>query len=109
MVRYFYQRSCPVNLWNQAKKIQRQRPYVPVELNHYEKSHAHVHQIYRELETSGKVITVDLVETVLWNEDEESKTLLRVFRGHNEQSRKLIGKDFVSKTVQRYETTTHDI
>ena len=24
----------------------------------------------------------------------------------NEQSRKLIGKDFVSKTVQRYETTT---
>ena len=30
----------------------------------------------------------------------------QVFREHNEQSRKLIGKDFVSKTVQRYETTT---
>ena len=38
--------------------------------------------------------------------DEDSKTLLQVFREHNEQSRKLIGKDFVSKTVQRYETTT---
>ena len=31
---------------------------------------------------------------------------MQVFREHNEQSRKLIGKDFVSKTVQRYETTT---
>ena len=38
--------------------------------------------------------------------DEDNKTLLQVFREHNEQSRKLIGKDFVSKTVQRYETTT---
>ena len=67
---------------------------------------SHVHQIYRELETSGKVITVDLVRKLYYGVDEDNKTLLQVFREHNEQSRKLIGKDFVSKTVQRYETTT---
>ena len=65
-----------------------------------------IHQIYRELETSDKVITVALVRKLYYGVDEESKTLLQVFREHNEQSRKLIGKDFVSKTVQRYETTT---
>jgi site-specific recombinase XerD len=78
-----------------------------VELNHYlEITRSHVHQIYRELETSGKVITVDLVRKLFYGVDEDNKTLLQVFREHNEQSRKLIGKDFVSKTVQRYETTT---
>lgn len=78
-----------------------------VEPNHYlEITHSHVHQIYRELETSGKVITVDLVRKLFYGVDEDNKTLLQVFREHNEQSRKLIGKDFVSKTVQRYETTT---
>ena len=76
-----------------------------VELNHYlEITRSHVHQIYRELETSGKIITVDLVRKLFYGVDEDNKTLLQVFREHNEQSRKLIGKDFVSKTVQRYET-----
>ena len=78
-----------------------------VELNHYlEITRSHVHQISRELETSGKVLTVDLVRKLFYGVDEDNKTLLQVFREHKEQSRKLIGKDFVSKTVQRYETTT---
>lgn len=86
------------------RKFKRQRPYV-VELNHYlEITRSRIHQIYRELETSDKVITVDLVRKLYYGVDEKSKTLLQVFREHNEQSRKLIGKDFVSKTVQRYET-----
>lgn len=65
-----------------------------------------IHQIYRELETSGKTITADLIRKLYYGEDEGNKTLLQVFGEHNAQCRKLIGKDFVSKTVQRYETTT---
>ena len=107
MVDISIKRSCPVNLWNQAKENSKGKDRMSVELNHYlEITRSHVHQIYRELETSGKVITVDLVRKLYYGVDEESKTLLQVFREHNEQSRKLIGKDFVSKTVQRYETTT---
>ena len=64
-----------------------------MELNHYlEITRSHVHQIYRELETSGKIITVDLVRKLFYGVDEDNKTLLQVFREHNEQSRKLIGK-----------------
>ena len=107
MVDISIKRSCPVNLWNQAKENLKGKDRMSVELNHYlEITRSHVHQIYRELETSGKVITVDLVRKLYYGMDEDNKTLLQVFREHNEQSRKLIGKDFVSKTVQRYETTT---
>ena len=107
MVDISIKRSCPVNLWNQAKENLKGKDRMSVELNHYlEITRSHVHQIYRELETSGKVITVDLVRKLYYGVDEDNKTLLQVFREHNEQSRKLIGKDFVSKTVQRYETTT---
>ncbi|MBT9898398.1 tyrosine-type recombinase/integrase [Bacteroides thetaiotaomicron] len=107
MVDISIKRSCPVNLWNQAKENSKGKDRMSVELNHYiEITRSRIHQIYRELETSGKAITVDLVRKLYYGVDEESKTLLQVFREHNEQSRKLIGKDFVSKTVQRYETTT---
>lgn len=107
MVDISIKRSCPVNLWNQAKENSKGKDRMSVELNHYlEITRSRIHQIYRELETSDKVITVDLVRKLFYGVDEDNKTLLQVFREHNEQSRKLIGKDFVSKTVQRYETTT---
>ena len=107
MVDISIKRSCPVNLWNQAKENSKGKDRMSVELNHYlEITRSRIHQIYRELESAGKTITVDLMRKLYYGVDEDSKTLLQVFREHNEQSRELIGKDFVSKTVQRYETTT---
>ena len=107
MVDVLVKRSCPVNLWNQTKENSKGKDRMSVELNHYlEITRSRIHQIYRELESTGKTITVDLMRKLYYGVDEDSKTLLQVFREHNEQSRKLIGKDFVSKTVQRYETTT---
>ena len=53
-------RSCPVNLWNPAKENSKGKDRMSVELNHYlEITRSHIHQIYRELETSGKIITVE--------------------------------------------------
>lgn len=102
--RYFYQKKCPVNLWNQAKENSKGKDRMSVELNHYlEITRSRIHQIYRELETSDKVITVDLVRKLYYGVDEDNKTLLQVFREHNEQIRKLIGKDFVSKTCNGME------
>ncbi len=107
MVDILVKRSCPVNLWNQAKECSRGKDRMSVELNRYlEITRSHVHRIYRELETAGKSISADLIRKLYYGGDEENKTLLHVFGEHNAQCRKLIGKDFVSKTVQRYETTT---
>lgn len=100
-------RGCPVNSWNQAKECSRGKDRMSVELNRYlEDIRSRLHQIYRELETAGRNITLEVVKNLYYGVDEEKKTLLQVFREHNEQIRKLIDKDFVSKTVQRYDTTT---
>ena len=51
-----------------------------VELNHYlEITRSRIHQIYRELESTGKTITVDLMRKLYYGVDEDSKTLLQVF------------------------------
>ena len=74
MVDISIKRSCPVNLWNQAKENSKGKDRMSVELNHYiEIIRSRIHQIYRELETSDKVITVDLVRKLYYGVDEESK------------------------------------
>ena len=71
-------RSCPVNLWNPAKENSKGKDRMSVELNHYlEITRSHIHQIYRELETSSKVITVDLVRKLFYGVGEDNKTLCR--------------------------------
>lgn len=66
MVDISIKRSCPVNLWNQAKENSKGKDRMSVELNHYlEITRSRIHQIYRELETSDKVITVDLVRNCI--------------------------------------------
>ena len=77
MVDISIKRSCPVNLWNQAKENSKGKDRMSVELNHYlEITRSHIHQIYRELETSGKVITVDLVRNI------NRKTFCDAFPNH---------------------------
>ena len=58
MVDVLVKRSCPVNLWNQAKENSKGKDRMSVELNHYlEITRSRIHQIYRELESTGKTIT----------------------------------------------------
>ena len=96
--RCFSKKKLSCKSWNQAKENSKGKDRMSVELNHYlEITRSRIHQIYRELETSDKVITVDLVRKLYYGVDEESKTLLQVFREHNEQSRKLSAKTLLVK------------
>ena len=95
MVDISVKRSCPVNLWNQAKENSKGKDRMSVELNHYlEITRSRIHQIYRELETSDKVINVDLVRKLFYGLDEYNKTLLQAFKEHNE-----LGVSFSGKTL----------
>lgn len=50
-----------------GKREFKSKDRMSVELNHYLKiTRSHVHQIYRELESSDKVITVDLVRKLYY-------------------------------------------
>ena len=57
MVDVLVKRSCPVNLWNQAKENSKGKDRMSVELNHYlEITRSRIHQIYRELESTSHKI-----------------------------------------------------
>lgn len=99
-------RSVPVEQWNQAKECVKGHGKMIDELNNYITSiRIRLYQIHRELEESGKTITADRIKNIYYGNDDTKKTLLHLFAEHNAQCRQLIGKDFVAKTVQRYETT----
>lgn len=98
--------SVPVAQWNQAKECVKGSGHMVEELNNYISSiKVRLYQIHRELEESGKKITADRIKDIYMGNDDSRKTLLQLFDEHNSQCRQLIGKDFVAKTVQRYETT----
>ena len=99
-------RSVPIAQWNQAKECAKGSGRMVEELNNYISTiRVRLNQIHRELEENGKKITADRIKDIYNGNDESKKTLLQLFDEHNKQCRQLIGKDFVAKTVQRYETT----
>ena len=98
MVDISIKRSCPVNLWNQAKENSKGKDRMSVELNHYlEITRSHVHQIYRELETSGKVITVGLVRKLFYGVDEDGET-----RSHTDGFQRNNAKCLDEKGISRF-------
>ena len=98
--------SIAVEQWNQAKECAKGKGRYIEELNRYiESIRVKLYQISRELEESGKIVTADKIKNIYLGNDTSQKTLLQIFEEHNNKCRKLIGKDFTDKTVQRYETT----
>lgn len=93
------------DLWSQPKECSRARDAKARELNDYlESSKARLRDIFLRLEQDGKLITADIVRNKFFGLDEnERKTLIGFFKEHNEQSRQLIGIDYVDITVRRYE------
>ncbi len=93
------------DLWSQAKECSRARDAKSRELNDYiEASKARLRDIFLSLEQDGKLVTAEIVKNRFFGLDENNrKTLVGFFREHNEQSRALIGIDYVDITVRRYE------
>jgi len=98
-------KSIDPKLWNQAKECSRARDKKSLDLNNYiEKARIRLHQLFEDFETAGIQITADLLIQKFYGQDEDNRrTLLNTFKDHNEQCRKLIGIDFASITVSRYD------
>ena len=99
-------RSIPAEQWNQAKECAKGNGKYVEEVNRYIASiRIRLYQISRELEEKGKLITLESVKNIYLGFEDDNKTLLKLFTEHIEQCRQLIGKGYVFKTVQRYEST----
>ncbi|WP_010662910.1 site-specific integrase [Marinilabilia salmonicolor] len=71
-------------------------------LDHFKKRIASIVEYlsYEEVE-----VTPRLLQEKLLGKKEQKRTILSVFREHNENARKLMGIDFAKGTVERYETS----
>ncbi len=58
----------------------------------------------RELEEDGKLITAFILKKYYLGIETENKTILQIFKEHNEQVEGLMNKDFAPGTVERYKT-----
>lgn len=102
----YIKRSIPVDQWDQPRGRAKGKSRIATETNLYiEAIRSRIFQIHRELESDGRDITVETVRNKYFGVDEERKRLLQVFTEHNTETRSLIGKGYVDKTVQRFETT----
>ncbi|NVO21554.1 MAG: site-specific integrase, partial [Bacteroidetes bacterium] len=58
----------------------------------------------RELEESGKEVSAHLLKNYYLGIDNSGRTILGIFKEHNDKCRGLINKDFAPGTIDRYET-----
>ncbi|MEO6282937.1 MAG: hypothetical protein ABIN80_13525 [Dyadobacter sp.] len=76
------------------------------ELNSYLDSlSAKVFQAKKALLETDKEVTADAIKNLLLGKDEDKRTILTIFKEHNDQISALVGADFAAGTLERYETS----
>jgi len=97
-------RSIRPELWNQGTESSTGRDRHSVELNDYIRMlKLKILTIHRDLELTGAHFTARLIMDKLYSA-EEKRTLVAIFRKHNDDIRKLIGIDYEKRTVTRYDS-----
>ena len=101
-------KSIEPSLWNQAKECAKGKSRKSCDLNAYiEDARIKLYQTFNELEEQGRFITARLLQEKFFGQDqvpEVVRTLIQTIQEHNDQCRKLVGKDYALITVRRYES-----
>lgn len=64
-----------------------------------------IQEIENELRLKNQPITSIIIYNELFNRGSQEKTLIGIYKEHNEKLKKLIGKDFAFNTFRRHETS----
>lgn len=96
------------SLWDQAKERAKGTSASAVDLNRFiEEARIRIHQIVTEHQQEGAEINPLIVQQRFYGVGQvrkQERTILQVIQEHNDEAKKLIGKDFVEITWRRYET-----
>jgi len=103
------QRNVGIDEWDSAKGRAIPKTKQNKELNNYlETVRGNLFIKKRELEEKGIMVTADLLKDAYMGIDRQERSLLQVFKEHNENCKKLVNIDFSPGTVIKYGTTyTH--
>ncbi len=99
-------RSIKPSLWNQVKQCSKGKGPLDYELNNYLSTvKAQILKIHHVLEMKEKSITAVMVKDHFLKKNVEHRSLLDVFKKHNEQCRQLIGNGYAAATVGKFDTS----
>ncbi len=99
------QRSIEVDQWDSQKGCVKGYSKKANQLNSYfESIKAQLHQYKLDLSERGKLVTAYSLKNSYLGIDVDSKTILEVFKEHNERCKSLIDIDFAQGTYDRYNT-----
>ena len=98
-------RKIDINKWNNdAGKVTGNSADIR-DLNRYLDTIRHkIYKIEQRLQNDDKHITSLLIKNIYLGKEEKHKLLLEIFKNHNEQVERLVGKDFAPGTAERYRT-----
>ena len=97
-------RSVAVSAWDQSKEMAKGRDRRSNETNDCIRAlKLKTLTIHRDLELKGKFFTSRLIMGMVFNAQDIQKTILTIFRKHNDDCRKLIGIDYVKITITRFD------
>lgn len=97
-------RSVSVDRWSQSKECAKGKDRVANELNSYLNAiRLRIFQIQRELEEEGYPVSANVIVNRFYGKDQ--RTLLEVFKEHNDKCRELIGKDYVEGTIRKFDAS----
>lgn len=97
-------RTVDPNLWDSNKNCVRSNAgSIAKEINHFlEVEKLKIFQIHNQMELARELINVQSIKSKFLGEDICNKTILGVFNEHNEKCQKMVGRDFVQYTADRY-------
>src|SRR5690606_435595 len=77
--------------------------------NHIEASIVKLNRIHSRMIEDGDIITAEKIKEIFAGNTVQRKTLVEVFRYHNEMMKSRVGIDFSQSTMTRYNTTLDHI
>jgi site-specific recombinase XerD len=104
-------RLCEPSRWNQdAGRASGTKEEARQLNNHLDTIYLKAQEAKRTLIEQKKAVTALDIKNLLCGKTEEGKSIVGVFKEHNDRMKKLVGHEFSPRTLQRYETTlTHTV
>jgi site-specific recombinase XerD len=99
-------RECLPGNWNSSSGRLRGTKEEAKSFNAYfDNLQAQVYEVHRVLTEAGSPITADTLKNKLLGKSERSRMLIDIFKEHNRKIKVLVGNEYASGTLTRYETS----
>ncbi|WP_068473277.1 site-specific integrase [Saccharicrinis aurantiacus] len=96
----------PPKLWDDKKERAKGKTQFAIEINEFiDQYNKKILSYIDFMRLDNQTVTARIIQEKLVGKKETRRTILKVFREHNNNAKKLIGIDFAPDTVQRYETS----